>query len=274
MPGGLETCVVAAGRMRAFVGGCGPPVVLLHGLGGAARNWELVSAALTTAHRVVAPDLPGHGVSPPLARAAGLDAFADTVADALAELDVAPALVVGHSFGGQLAVRLAVRHPGLVRGLLLVAPAGIATRTRAARALVALSTTVRPGRAVAPLVGRLGERGWFRRAVLRPWFVADHLGLDGRAARAFLAELRSHTDVRTAGRAMTAGDPRFELEWVCCPALVLWGARDPQLPLDDCFEYARRLRARVRVIADCGHLVMGERPDAVADAVAALERGA
>ena len=71
---------------------------------------------------------------------------------------------------------------------------------------------------------------------------------------------------------MLADDPRSELERVRCPSLVLWGARDLQLPLDDAFEYARRLRAPLRVVADCGHLVIGERPEACLDALESLAR--
>jgi pimeloyl-ACP methyl ester carboxylesterase len=52
--------------------------------------------------------------------------------------------------------------------------------------------------------------------------------------------------------------------------VILWGARDPQLPLDDAFEYARRLGAKLRVVADCGHLVIVERPTACLDALAEL----
>jgi pimeloyl-ACP methyl ester carboxylesterase len=51
---------------------------------------------------------------------------------------------------------------------------------------------------------------------------------------------------------------------------VLWGARDHQVPIDDAFEFARRLRAPLRTIADCGHLLVGERPDACADAIGAF----
>ena len=70
---------------------------------------------------------------------------------------------------------------------------------------------------------------------------------------------------------MVADDPRPELARLRCPALVLWGAADTQLPLDDAFEYARRLRAPLRIVADCGHLVIGERPAAVLDGVRHLE---
>ena len=57
-----------------------------------------------------------------------------------------------------------------------------------------------------------------------------------------------------------------------CPVLVLWGARDRQVPLEDGFEYARRLGAPLRVIADCGHLLIGERPDVCARAVLEFTR--
>jgi pimeloyl-ACP methyl ester carboxylesterase len=65
-------------------------------------------------------------------------------------------------------------------------------------------------------------------------------------------------------------DPRIDLERVTAPALVLWGARDHQVPIDDAFEFARRLRVPLRTIADCGHLLVGERPDACADAIGAF----
>ena len=52
-----------------------------------------------------------------------------------------------------------------------------------------------------------------------------------------------------------------------CRCLVLWGARDHQVPIDDAFDYARRLGAELRVIADCGHLLVAERPDACLHAI-------
>jgi DNA-binding NarL/FixJ family response regulator len=66
---------------------------------------------------------------------------------------------------------------------------------------------------------------------------------------------------------LVRSDPRQDLDRVRCPCLCLWGASDNWVPLKDGMEYARRLRAPLRVIADCGHLLIGERPDAVLDAV-------
>jgi pimeloyl-ACP methyl ester carboxylesterase len=258
--------------LRFFVGGEGAPVVLVHGLAGSAANWVELLPDLAERHRVLAVDLPGHGGSEPAGSGATTTQFADAVAGVIEVEQAGPALVAGHSFGGLVALRLAQRRPELVRALLLVAPAGIGSGTRAAQRLVSLAGALRPGRWVAPFRHRYAERLWYRRALFRPWFVADPDALSPRAVLGFLEGPLEHADTRTAGRAMVADDPRGDLEHVHCPALVLWGARDPQLPLDDAFEYARRLHAPLRVVADCGHLVIGERPRACLDALAALER--
>ena len=260
-----------AAGLRLYTGGTGRTVVLLHGLGGSAANWGAVADGLRGSHRILVPDLPGHGGSPAPAARADVGWFADTLAAALAVAEGGPAIVVGHSFGGQVALRLASRHPQLVSALLLVAPSGIRTGARRVRISVAVTTLLRPGRLVAPFRHRWSARPWFRRAVFRPWLVADAAALSEQAALGFLDGPQEHLDTRSAGRAMVADDPRGELDRVRCPTLVLWGARDPQLPVDDGFEYARRLRAPVRVIADCGHLVIGERPDAVLDGIRDLD---
>lgn len=259
-----------AGAIDYHVGGDGEPLLLVHGLAGSAGNWVEVVPALLDRYRVLAVDLPGHALSEPLPRGASTADFAGAAASVLDAEGIGCALVAGHSFGGLVALRLARLRPELVRGLLLVSPAGISTARRIAQSIVAVSTTIRPGRRVAPLRHRLAARAWYRRAVFRPWFVADADVLSERAVHGLLAAQTLHADVRVAGRAMSADDPRETLGPLGCPALVLWGAGDRQLPLEDAFEYARRLRAELRVVAGCGHLVLVERPEAVVDALYAL----
>src|SRR5437879_13512071 len=67
-------------RMRYFVGGGGAPLVLVHGLGGAASNWTELAPLLRERHRLLVPDLPGHGGSPALPALSGLEPFADPLA--------------------------------------------------------------------------------------------------------------------------------------------------------------------------------------------------
>ena len=66
--------------MRYFVGGEGPPLILVHGLGGAAANWTELAPLLVPNHRLLVPDLPGHGGSEALPAVSGLEPFADRVA--------------------------------------------------------------------------------------------------------------------------------------------------------------------------------------------------
>jgi pimeloyl-ACP methyl ester carboxylesterase len=82
----------------------------------------------------------------------------------------------------------------------------------------------------------------------------------------FLRASVLHPAALGAGLALARHDPRASLDRVRAPTLVLFGARDRQIPLADGFEYSRRLRVPLRMIADCGHLLIGERPDACARA--------
>lgn len=260
----------ALGSLRYHAGGAGRPLLLLHGLGGSTGNWVELLPDLVERYRVIAVELPGHAGSGGLARGATTADFAAAAASVLEAEGGEPVLVAGHSFGGLVALRLAQSRPELVRGLLLVSAAGIVTVTPAARRVVAAATTIRPGRFVAPLRHRYADRAWYRRALFSRFFVADAAGLSARATHGLLEGMPLHADTKTAGRAMVADDPRGDLAELGCPVVVLWGARDPQLPLDDAFEYARRLGAKLRLVADCGHLVIVERPRAVIDALAAL----
>ena len=267
---GLEERSLAdeAGRpLRYYVGGSGPPVVLVHGLGGLASNWRLVAPLLAASRRVLVPELPGHGGSVPLPRGATLDAFADAVL-AVCELEgAAPAPWVGHSLGGAVALRAAVRRPDAVSGIVLAAGAGISSSTRRAEATLTLLGIVRPGRLLGRHRARVSRSRLGRTVAFGWWGVSDPAGLEPDMAEAFLAGPSQHADTATAARALVADDPRADLDRVRCPCLCLWGADDNWVPLGDGIEYARRLRAPLRVVAGCGHLLLWERPEVVARAV-------
>jgi len=256
-----------ATRIRYLVGGSGPPVVLVHGLGGFAGNWRAVAPPLAADRRVIVPELPGHGGSEPLRAAPTLDPFAEAMLAVLDAEKALPAPWVGHSLGGLVGLRAAARRPEGITGLVLAAGAGISSATRVGEATVTALGVVKPGR----LLGRrraLVSRSPLGRALAFGWWgVADPRGLDPEMAEAFLAGPPRHTDTLSAGRALVATDSRLDLERVACPCLCLWGAEDNWVPLQDGIEYARRLRAPLRSIAGCGHLLIGERPDAVLQAV-------
>lgn len=109
--------------------GSGTPVVLIHGSGpgvSAWANWRLTIPALSRQCRVIAPDMVGFGFSErPVGIRYDLDAWVAQAVGLLDALDIACADIVGNSFGGALALALAIRYPARVRRLVLMGSAGV-----------------------------------------------------------------------------------------------------------------------------------------------------
>jgi pimeloyl-ACP methyl ester carboxylesterase len=256
-------------RLRYFVGGPagGAPVVLVHGLGGCAANWVDVAPLLAETRRVLIPELPGHGLSTPLPAVPNLAVFANRVAMVAEREQMLPAAFIGHSLGAVVALRLALRRPDDASALVLASAAGISSTTRRARYGLRILGIIGPRRLVAPWADSVAGSPFLRSAVFGHWGAADPLILSPAAVNGFLEGTRLTSDSVSAARAVVVDDVRPELGELRCPTLVLWGARDNQLPVGDAFEFARRLGAPLRVIGDCGHLLIGERPDICAEAI-------
>ena len=266
---GLEerTAEVKDVRLRYYVGGQGPPLILVHGLAGAASNWVELAPRLVRRFRLLVPDLPGHAGSTPLPAAATLDPYADRLARLALLEGMERAAVVGHSMGGLVGVRLALNFPEHVRALVLTAAAGIRSSTPEAERFLTLAALLRPSRRYSRHRNAIARSRVLRNLVFGYFGASDPAAMTDSAVDGFLAGLGVHSDTPSARRALVQDDPRLDLERVRCPVFLLWGARDNQIRVQDAFEYARRLRAPLRLIADCGHLLIGERPDACADAI-------
>ena len=270
IPGFDERFVETKGsRLRYFVGGRadGEPVVLVHGLGGCAANWVDIVPLLAETRRVLVPELPGHGLSTPLPAVPNLAVFAERVGLVAEREQAVPAVFVGHSLGAVVALRLALQRPDDVSALVFAAAAGISSTSRRVRYGLRILGIIGPRRFVAPWADSVAGSRFLRYAVFGRWGAADPLIMSPRAVDGFLEGTRLTSDSVSAARAVVSDDVRPELDELRCPTLVLWGARDTQLPLVDAFEFARRLDAPLRVIADCGHLLIGERPDLCAEAI-------
>src|SRR3954462_11970258 len=144
-------------RMRYFVGGEGPPLLLVHGLGGAASNWTELVPLLAARHPLLVPDLPRHGGPTALPAVSGLEPFADRVALVAEREGMLPAPVVGHSLGGMIVLRMALRRPEDVPVIVLAAAAGLSVGNIWGRNLLSVFSAIRPGRLAARYRGRVSR---------------------------------------------------------------------------------------------------------------------
>lgn len=258
---------IAGIRTRYWLGGEGPPLVLVHGLAGAAVNFTELAPLLARSRRVLVPDLPGHGGTGPLQAVETLGDLAAHAALVAEREGMVPAEVLGYSMGGVVALRLAAERPEAVSALVLLSSAGIASATFRAKLVLTVSTALRPARPIARRRDEVARRPRLRAVVFGYWGAEEPRALSPEAVHGFLAAQPEHTDLRGAARALVRDDPRGYLDRIRCPALVVWGARDRLTPLEDGFVLARGLNAPLQVLPGVGHLVVGECPEAVADLV-------
>jgi pimeloyl-ACP methyl ester carboxylesterase len=249
--------------------GTGEPLVLLYGIATDRRIWDLVLGHLGNTRRVLAPDLPGFGESPPVGEDFDLLEVADWIVDGLARKGVTgPFDLVGHSLGGGIAIVLAAAHPRLVRRLVLVAPAGLRPFP------LAISTLLAAG-ADAVLAARRGAVAltdtWWGRRVLLALTTADAAGLPPTLARQMVEASATAKRTAPALQTITSSDLRPTLARTRMPLGVIWGEADRTVPiraLDDLLHV--RPDATVTRIPDAGHVPMIERPDEFVVALRAL----
>jgi pimeloyl-ACP methyl ester carboxylesterase len=247
--------------------GQGEPLVLIHGLATTRQIWAQVVPSLALTRRVVTLDVPGFGESAPVGPGFELEAVAERIARGLAGRGVGgPFDLVGHSLGAGIALTLAAVRPRLVRRLILVAPAGLATVPRPASFLLAAAAErlLAARRRVAPL----SDLRWGRRLLLG-FAAADGASIPPTQARLMIDASAAAQRTSTALAAITRADLGPLLARTAAPLGVIWGTRDRTIPARN-VDLVRDARPDVRVamIEHVGHVAMVERPGAF---IAALE---
>jgi pimeloyl-ACP methyl ester carboxylesterase len=246
---------LAGGAIAYTTAGTGPVVLLIHGLGGTRRTWRHLIPGLARTHTVIAPDLPGHGLSDPPAGDYSLGAHACALRDLLLTLGHHRATIVGHSLGGGVALQIAYQFPERTERIVLIS-SGLGTEVtpilRAATlpgadpivaglSAIPATLTQRLFGVLPALIGASDGRA-----------LAEALrGLsDEQQRRAFLRTARTVIDWR--GQTVSATGYLGLLHDV--PLLIAWGAEDKTIPPRHHHALAAQVSHAVTVaIAGAGH---------------------
>lgn len=255
---GTQISVVEAGR--------GPVVLLVHGVAGSRHIWDAVIPQLAERFRVVAPDLTGHGESEKPRGDYSLGAYATCLRDLLELLGYPRATVVGHSLGGGIAMQFAYQFPDRCERLVLVASGGLGPEVT----LLLRAATLPGAEWVLPVIAHRRVQDVFMAMgkywswlPVRPSPALREVGraysslADAGARGAFVHTLRSVMDLQ--GQRISAMN-RIHLA-AYLPTLLVWGARDPFIPVSHAVEaYGRIPNARLEIFERSGHFPQAEEP--------------
>ena len=225
------------GRKLAYrSAGRGPAILLIHGMAGSSETWEPAIEALSAHATVIAPDMPGHGGSDKPRGDYSLGALANSLRDLLVMLGHDHVTIVGHSLGGGVALQFAYQFPDRCERLVLVSAGGLgrevhgllrALSAPGAEYVLAVATApqlLKAGAAVSGLLNKVGLRTAPAFAEIMRSYSA--LG-DAETRVAFFDTLRAVIDL--GGQRVSAIDRLYLAADL--PTLIVWGDRDPFIPL-------------------------------------------
>jgi pimeloyl-ACP methyl ester carboxylesterase len=253
----------------------GETILLIHGLAGSSRTWDAVAPSLAEHYDVIRPDLLGHGQSAKPIGDYSLGAYASGLRDVLAVLDVDHATIVGHSFGGGVAMQLAYQYPHLVDRLVLVGSGGLGREVSWLLRAFSLpgAEYLMPLWFPRPLVDRATDVGRFlgRRNLRSP-----KLGELWRAYRSLAGASNRRAFVRTmrgvidhGGQVVDASDRLYLAARV--PTLIVWGDHDGVIPVEHGFAAHEAIeRSELEVMHGVGHFPHVEAPDRFAEVLTAF----
>ena len=218
------------------------PLLLIHGAAGSSVVWIDVLRRLSGRRRVVAPDLPGHGQSEPW-HELSISGYGEAVGTLCSHLGIGRAVVLGHSMGGAIALRLALDFPDRVAGLVLCSTAAHFQIAPAIHAVLEKD------------FGRLPE--WFRHTAYSPKTPREVVD------RWVSVAVQAPQEIAVGDfRALDGFDVRDRLRELRAPALVICGEDDLLTPPQGSRQLVEGIPgARFTLLPRAGHMVFHEQPD-------------
>src|SRR3989344_2332100 len=234
-------------------GGQGEALLILHGWGASSESWILLQRALSKeGFRVIAIDLPGFGRTNPPAVAWGVQEYANFVERFVSAIGLDKFFLLGHSFGGQIAISFTVEHQELVKKLILAAPPGIRRPPGMKEKLVAVFSKITntilwvvPSRGAREQLKKLGYRLIGRR---------DYFKAEGVMREIMQRVIRE--------------DLFSVFSQIRVPTLIVWGDDDRLVPVEDAYVLVREIpHSAVEIISGAGHVPHLKTPEKLSQLV-------
>lgn len=218
-------------------------VLILHGWGSSAKKWQGVKEILEKqGYQVFVPDLPGFGENPPPQNPWSIDDYADWVEKFSEKQNLSQIFLLGHSFGGSVAIKYALRFPNKVKRLFLLAPAGIRKKTLK-KELLKKTAKLFNKFSFLPYYGFF--RKVFYRLIVRK---SDYQFTSGIMRETYLKVIQE--------------DLSNLLSEISLPTVIIWGEKDDVLPLSDGYFMNQKIKnSQLVVLSGAKHDLERKTPE-------------
>ena len=235
--------------------GSGPPFLIIHGWGSQGKKWQKVGELLAKeGFLVIIPDLPGFGESDFPPRPWDLNNYCDFIAEFIKSLNLNKFYLLGHSFGGNIAFKYALKFPEKIEKLFLVGAALIRRQTLKKKILFLFSK-------IFKIFSFLPFYNFFRKVFYR-FFVrrSDYIYTKGIMRETYLKIIKE--------------DLSDKLSEIRVPTIIIWGEEDKITPKKDAHLINKKIkRSRLIIISEAGHDLNIKAPEKLFQAISKELKG-
>lgn len=226
-----------------------PTVILLHGLGGTAENWQFTIPALATQYHVIAPDQVGFGKSDHPSIKYRIATFVDFLDKFMSELKIEKASLVGNSMGGWVAAWTAIKYPNRVEKLVLADAAGIVPPKFDFDRIYQLNNSTRDEiRANMKLIFA-NPALQNNEALVDQFLTARVTQNDGGTITSIIESIRRKEDYLNG-----------QFSKIAKPTLIIWGKQDGLIPVADATTMNNGIKgSQLKIYDGCGHVPQFEK---------------
>ena len=228
-----KTILINNSKINYKIAGSGPAILVLHGWGGSSSSWDKVQKILASkGYTVICPDLPGFGESDIPREAWDVSDYMDLVVKFVKSQELESFFVLGHSFGGRVAIKLAVRHPEKIKALILCGSAGIKPKLSLKTKIILKLTKI--GKKI------FSPKSWIKKV--------------------FYFFLRNKDYVKAKGtmketmKKVLAEDLLPYLSEIRTRTLIVWGEKDKMVPVEKAHIFKEKIAGSIlEILPQAGH---------------------